>query len=53
MTPHPLATYAQMSVSPQRYRTLRRRRRAVHLLLSSSVRVPEPTLVEVPEPTAG
>ncbi|HEX5560493.1 MAG TPA: hypothetical protein VFX52_02545 [Nocardioidaceae bacterium] len=49
MTPHPLATYAQMSVSPQRYRTLRRRRRAVHLLLTSSVRLPAQ---RPPEPDA-
>lgn len=39
MTPHPLATYVQMSVSPQRHAIRQhRRRRAVHLLLQSSLR---------------
>ena len=39
MTPHPLATYAQLSVSPQRHVIRqRRRRRAAHLLLESSFR---------------
>ena len=39
MTPHPLATYVQLTVSPQRHAIrLRRRRRAVNLLLQSSVR---------------
>jgi hypothetical protein len=39
MTPHPLATYVQMTVSPQRHAIRqRRRRRAVRLLLQTSVR---------------
>jgi hypothetical protein len=39
MTPHPLATYAQLTVSPQRHVIRQRRRRmAAHLLLQSSFR---------------
>jgi hypothetical protein len=39
MTPQPLVTYAQMSVSPQRYVIRqRRRRRAAHVLLQASFR---------------
>jgi hypothetical protein len=39
MTPHPLATWTQLTVSPQRQALRRRRRRrAAHLLLQSSVR---------------
>jgi hypothetical protein len=39
MTPHPLATYAQLTVSPQRHVIRqRRRRRAARMLLQSSFR---------------
>ena len=39
MSPHPLAAYVQMSVSPQRHVIRQRRRRmAAHLLLQSSFR---------------
>ena len=44
MTPHPLATWVQMSVSPQREANRkRRRRRAVrHLARTRAVRTTEP-----------
>jgi hypothetical protein len=38
MTPHPLATWVQISVSPQVHARRQRRRRAAHLLLQSSIR---------------
>ncbi|MEO5711013.1 MAG: hypothetical protein ABIQ59_14480 [Nocardioidaceae bacterium] len=38
MTPHPLATWAQLTVSPQREATRRRRRRiAAHLVATSVI----------------
>jgi hypothetical protein len=37
MTPHPLATWTQMSISPQREVARRRRRRIVAHLLASSL----------------
>jgi hypothetical protein len=37
MTPHPLATFVQLAVSPQREATRRRRRRIAARLLATSV----------------
>jgi hypothetical protein len=51
MTPHPLATWVQMSVSPQREVIRRRRRRlAAHLLAHSLV---GPKREHTPEPVTG
>jgi hypothetical protein len=38
MTPHPLATWVQISVSPRRHAVRRRRRRTAALLLRSTER---------------
>ena len=44
MTPHPLATWAQLTVSPQREATRRRRRRiAAHLVATSVIGGPDAT----------
>ncbi len=44
MTPHPLATWTQLTISPQREVARRRRRRIVaHLLASSLIGGPEGT----------
>jgi hypothetical protein len=42
MTPHPLATWARLTVSPRREATRRRRRRiAAHLLATSVIGGPD------------